>query len=74
MEFSRQEYWCGQPFPSAEDILDPGIEPESLQVDSLLSETSGKPTSETDQNRIERFFHYFMCEVSFNFALGFFPS
>ena len=35
MEFSRQEYWSGQPFPSP-DLPDPGIEPESpaLQADS----------------------------------------
>ena len=29
MEFSRQEYWSGQPFPSSEDLPDPGIEPRS---------------------------------------------
>ena len=74
MEFSRQEYWCGLPFPSAGDIPDPGIEPRSLQADSLLSEASGKPPSEMNQNKIERFFHYFLCEVSFNVASGFFPS
>ena len=34
----------GQPFPSSGDLPDPGIEPRSsaLQVDSLLSEPSGK--------------------------------
>ena len=26
MEFSRQEYWSGQPFPSPGDLSDPGIE------------------------------------------------
>ena len=25
MEFSKQEYWCGQPFPSPGDLPDPGI-------------------------------------------------
>ena len=30
MEFSRQEYWSGQPFPSPGDLLDPGIKPVSL--------------------------------------------
>ena len=25
MEFSRQEYWSGLPFPSSEDLPDPGI-------------------------------------------------
>ena len=29
MEFSRQEYWSGLPFPSPGELLDPGIEPVS---------------------------------------------
>ena len=29
MEFSRQEYWSGLPFPSPGDFPDPGIEPGS---------------------------------------------
>ena len=43
--FYRQEYWSGLPFPSPEDLPDPGIEPGSpaLQADALLSEPSGKP-------------------------------
>ena len=45
LEFSRQEYWSGLPFPSPGDLLDPGIEPQSptLQADSLLSEPPGNP-------------------------------
>ena len=40
MRFSRQEYWCGLPFPPPGDLLDPGIEPTSpaspaVQADSL---------------------------------------
>ena len=37
MEFSRQEYWSGLPFPSSEDLPYPGIEPRSpaLQADSF---------------------------------------
>ena len=27
MDFSRQEYWSGLPFPSPEDLPNPGIEP-----------------------------------------------
>ena len=44
MGFSRQEYWSGLPFPSLEDLPDPGIEPGSpaLQVDSLPSELQGR--------------------------------
>ena len=29
MEFSRQEYWSGLPFPSPGDLLNPGMEPLS---------------------------------------------
>ena len=37
MEFSRQEYWSGLPFPSPGHLPDPGIEPGSptLQIDAL---------------------------------------
>ena len=40
MEFSRQEYWSGLPFPSSGVLPDPGIEPGSsaLPADSLPSE------------------------------------
>ena len=45
MEFSRQEYWNGLPFPSPGDLPDPGIELRSpaLQADALPSEPPGKP-------------------------------
>ena len=45
MEFSRQEYWSGLPFPSPGDFSDPGIEHGSpaLQADSLPSEPQGSP-------------------------------
>ena len=45
MEFSRQEYWSGLPFPSPGDLPNPGIEPGSpaLQADALPSEPPGKP-------------------------------
>ena len=38
-EFSKQEYWRGLPFPSPEDLPNPGIEPRSpaLQADILPS-------------------------------------
>ena len=29
MGFSRQEYWCGLPFPSPGDLPNPGVEPGS---------------------------------------------
>ena len=45
MEFSRQDYWRGLPFPSPGNLPKPGIKPESLALwaDSLLSEPPGKP-------------------------------
>ena len=45
MEFSRQEYWSGLPFPSPGDLRNPEIKPRSpaLQADYLLSEPPGKP-------------------------------
>ena len=52
MEFSRQEYWSGLPFPSPEDLPNPGIEPGSpaLQADALLSE----PPQKTSQVALVR--------------------
>ena len=35
MGFFRQEYWSGLPFPTAGDLLDPGIKPESLVSPAL---------------------------------------
>ena len=45
MEFSRQEYWSGLPFPSPGNLPNPGTEPRSpaLQTDTLPSEPPGKP-------------------------------
>ena len=45
MDFSRQEYWSGLPFPSPVDLPDPGIKPGSpaFQVDSLPSESPVTP-------------------------------
>ena len=48
MEFSRQEYWSGLPFPTPGDLLYPGIEPCLLHllhwwVDSLPTMPPGKP-------------------------------
>ena len=35
MEFSKQEYWSGVPFPTPRDLPDPGIEPSSLESPAL---------------------------------------
>ena len=59
MEFSRQEYWSGLPFPSPGDLPDPGNEPGSptLEAGTLTSESPGKPRPfRYDLNQIP--FHY----------------
>ena len=45
MEFSRQDYWSGLPFPSPEDLPNPGIKlwSPALQADSLPIELQGSP-------------------------------
>ena len=35
MEFSRQEYWSGLPFPTSRDLSNPGIESKSLASPAL---------------------------------------
>ena len=56
MEFCRQEYWSGLPFPSPGDLPDTRIEPGSpaLQADALPAESPGKPPKEgggSDKNQ-----------------------
>ena len=36
MEFSRQEYWSGLPFPSVGDLPDLGVKPWSLALQQIL--------------------------------------
>ena len=36
MEFSRQEYWSGLPFPPPGDFPDPGIKPASADSPALV--------------------------------------
>ena len=45
MELSRREYWSGLPFPSPEDLPDPGTEPKSpaLALGFFTTESPGKP-------------------------------
>ena len=47
VEFSRQEYCSGLPFPSPGDLPDLGIKPVSpaLQADALPSELPGNPST-----------------------------
>ena len=45
MDFSKQEYWSGLPFPSLGDLSDPGTEcmPPALAGGFFAIEPSGKP-------------------------------
>ena len=48
MGFPRQEYWSGLPFPTTEDLPDPGIKPVSLASPAsaggfFTTEPPGKP-------------------------------
>ena len=60
MEFSRQEYWSGLPFPSPGDLPHLGMEPESsaLQADSLPSGLQGKlamrPSKDERKTKVQR--------------------
>ena len=47
LEFSRQEYWSGLPFPSPGDLRNPGIKPGSptMQADALPSEPPGSQST-----------------------------
>ena len=54
VEFSRQEYWRGLPFPSVGDLPHLETEPGSpvLQADSLPAEPPGKPFICTEELKI----------------------
>ena len=45
MGFLRQEYWSGLPFPSPEDLPNPGIEPGSPALQADLSQSEPPQSS-----------------------------
>ena len=55
MEFSRQEYWNGLPFPSSADLSSPGIKPMSpaLAGGFFTTELPGKPGIDIRGRQIE---------------------
>ena len=60
MEFSRQGYWSGLPFPSLGDLPNPGIKHRSavLKADSLPFEPPRKPRN--CQTAFQRGLYYFI--------------
>ena len=59
MDFSRQEYWSGLPFPSPGDLSDPGIQPVSpaLQANSLPLSHWGFP------DHLDQVANLFCCTI-----------
>ena len=47
MEFSRQEYWSGEPFPFPGDLPNPGIEPRSPALQAILYQLSHQGSPHT---------------------------
>ena len=62
MGFSQQEYWSGLPFPTPDDLPDPGIESWSsaLQADSLPSEPLEKPLEMHTYNLLKSCIYFFL--------------
>ena len=75
MEFSKQEYWSGLPFPSPGELPNLGIEHKSftLQADSLLSEPPGKPYDKPRQC-IKEQRHHFANKDPYSQSYGFSSS
>ena len=61
MEFSRQEYWSGQPFPYPGALPDPGMEPRSLASPALAD--GFLTTSATREAPLLVFSHLFSSNV-----------
>ena len=59
MEFSRQGYWSGLPFPSPGDLPDPGIEPESLALAGGFFTTSTTFKIQINHSKILSFIYYY---------------
>ena len=63
MEFSRQEYCTGSPFPSPGDLPDSGIKPRSppLQTDYLWSEPPGMPFEFLQKVKVKSLRRVWLC-------------
>ena len=61
MGFCRQEHWSGLPCPPPGDLLDPGIEPESLTSPALAGGFFTPSTSWEAPQFMVRFVLNTMC-------------
>ena len=68
MEFSRQEYWSGLPFPSPGDLPDPKVKPgyPALADGFFITEPPGKPHSVLDQKILISQFFVCYCFSQFS--------
>ena len=73
--FSRQEYWSGLPFPSPEDLPDPGIEPGLQRCRQTLYRLSHqgslKKSYDKSTQRIKKQRHRFADKVCIVIAMPF---
>ena len=60
MGFPKREYWSGLPFPSPEDLTEPGIEPESPVLQAASCITAGFFTTEPPGKPVVSQFWVFM--------------
>ena len=66
MEFSRQEYWSGSPFPSPEDIPNAGIKPTSPVLAGRFL-TTEPPGEAHDSNLMRSKIHkYYLASLVFS--------
>ena len=73
MEFSRQEYWSGVPFPILDDLPNPGIKPMSLESPALEEEAlvnqvcvKKDPAERSNQPIFVSGFEYNICMSWYN--------
>ena len=71
--FSRQGYWSGLPFPSPEDLSDPGVESRSpaLWVDSLPLSYPGSPHRHAETQLRLNWVSYILCGHARMLDIGF---
>ena len=53
LEFSREEYWSGLPFPSPKDLPNPGIELASLELQTGFFFFTAEPPREAPLNNLK---------------------
>ena len=60
MEFSRQEYWSGSPFPFPGELPDPGFEPESSVSPALAGRFFTTELPGMEAHRCINLFNHFI--------------